>query len=329
MPENDFNKELNEIGALILKGGNAGIHKVITKLTTTQNPMLKEAIESMILQAAKNPNSPYALVVDKDGSINYNATSKISQISNPTDFISNLDEMEEKGIPFSEAAVEDIITDEIQNEIAEIESMAEGSEDLSVEELEAKEAEIEAKSAQIESKLTGIAKIGTGAALIKVLGSVRSKVASTVKGIFSSIFKRKDNAKTTEEKKADEKNGLFGGKKKEENAASINISPEKSIQGEKEIKDKAAENNGKETPSKPKEKMTIDEKIAEESKENPWIIPELRKGVKMKDGVEVKYNPVELKMEKQANQASDDLPGNIDDGPGSSDTENDFDDDFR
>lgn len=324
MPEGDFNKELNEIGILIQKGGTQGIHKVIKKLTSTQNPMLEQAIESMILQASKNPNSPYAMLVDKDGSINYNATTKISQITNPTDFIHNLDELEAKGIPFSEADVEDVITDSIEAEIAELEEMTSDTSEMTEEEVEAKQREVEAKASMIETTLSGVAKVGKAAVVVKVLRTIRGKVTSTIGGLFSKLFRKKTDAKVKADKKSELANGT--GKKDIVNNNSQNKELGKDATDKEKVE---GDVKTQEAPKKSRENMTIDEKIAEESKDNPWIIPELRKGVKMKDGVEVKYNPVELQMEKKSTQAADDLPGNIDDGPGSSDSENDFDDDFR
>lgn len=321
MPENDFNKELNEIGVLIQKGGNQAVHTVIAKLSTTQNPMLEQAIESMIIQAAKNPNSPYAMLIDKDGSINYNATTKISQINNPTDFIKNLDELEEKGIPFSEADVESVINDTVEAEIAELEEMANDNSEMTEEEVEAKQREVEKRASMIEGTLSGIAKVGKAAVVLKVISSVRSKVASAVGGLFSRLFKKKTDAKV----KGDKNNEILNGvNKKNDNIQNKDFGNSVIEKENINVGTKAPE-----TTKKSRENMTIDEKIAEESKDNPWIIPELRKGVKMKDGVEVKYNPVELKMDPKLGQVSDDLPGDIDDGPGSSDTENDFDDDFR
>jgi len=341
MPENDFNKELNEIGVLIQKGGNKAVHTVIAKLSTTQNPMLEQAIESMIMQAAKNPNSPYAMLLDKDGSINYNATTKISQINNPADFIKNLDELEEKGIPFSEADVEAVINDTIEAEIAELEEIANDNSEMTEEEIEAKQIEVERRASMIEGTLSGIAKVGKAAIVVKALSSVRSKVSSAIGGLFSKLFKKKDAAKAKVEKQKDDKNGIFGNASDNENIALGKNEQEKSFGNdvsksgaekrpeEKVIGENTTRENVAETPKKPRDKMTLDEKLAEEAKDNPWIIPELRKGVKMKDGVEVKYNPVELKMDPKLGQVSDDLPGDIDDGPGSSDTENDFEDDLR
>lgn len=156
--ENNINVYLTSIQKMIRSGSPkymSYISKQYMKYKNT-SPIITETIEDMIKKSVNiNPQSPYAVFLDKDGSMSLEAMDNISKISNLPEFISQVQELSKYGIDFQEVSSDDLIIegDEMAEELAkELEEM----DNMSEQEQES----VKSKAGETVVKLTGLALIG-------------------------------------------------------------------------------------------------------------------------------------------------------------------------
>ncbi len=95
--ENGYvNKYLTEIHKIIRSGNPRFISYIAKEYMKYRrvNPHLSDLIQMMISEeSTKNPESPYAIFMDDDGSINLENINEISRISDVSQFIKQVEEL--------------------------------------------------------------------------------------------------------------------------------------------------------------------------------------------------------------------------------------------
>lgn len=177
MAEENVNVYLNSIQKMI-RSGNPKYMSYISKQYVTYkkaSPVIAETIESMIIKNVNiNPSSPYAVFLDKDGTISLDSIDNISKITNLPEFISQVQELSKYGIDFKDVTSEDLIIegDEMAEELAK---ELEDAENMT----EAEQKDAESKAQSTVAKLTGLALIGgtIGNAARGLLSRIRESLA--------------------------------------------------------------------------------------------------------------------------------------------------------
>ena len=121
------------------------------------NPVLASIMENMIRSEASEQGSVYAIFVDNDNSINLDAMSDISKITNIADFIKNVDALADQDVDFGDLTSDELIiegmqiAEELAREIEEMESSID-YEEPSVE--ESVDTQIESKASNVLAKIS-------------------------------------------------------------------------------------------------------------------------------------------------------------------------------
>ena len=127
-------------------------------------------------QVAKNSKSPYAIFLDNDQTINLEAMSDISKITNSSEFISHVQELSKYDIDFSDLSADDLIIE--GSEIAE-----DLAKDLENEELTEEELKTTEEKADTTIKKMGI--------LCAIGGAIGGAASTAISKIRNALSKRK------------------------------------------------------------------------------------------------------------------------------------------
>ena len=180
---------------------------------SNENYKIAMELRSMITSQSHNKGSIYAILMDKDGSLNSIAISKLSEVSDVASFTKTVNALTEQKFDFGDISSSDLIVSGMQiaeklaQEIKELETNIDtGSEEVD----EGSVAGIEAKT---EIALQNAGKLGSmGAGILAVLAGVRNRISSVVNRIRSKKNKEEENF--VDEKNDDADNTLNSGTKK-------------------------------------------------------------------------------------------------------------------
>lgn len=237
----------------IIKCGNpkylSYISKEYMKVRDT-NPQIALAITCMIQKEATEDKSVYAIFLDNDGSININAMSDISKITEIGQFVSTVQDLSQYDVDFSDMSADELIIEgeAIAEQLAaEAESLENQINNISVDEttnIEETESDITNKSNEIMNKAIGFAAVSAAAAAIVArIKSVISRIASSLTG----KKQEQDNVKMgkNEQEKSDkDKNDLLNNatKKLKDKLLDDSFCPRVKIDVEKAVEDTEREN---------------------------------------------------------------------------------------
>ena len=237
----------------IIKCGNpkylSYISKEYMKVRDT-NPQIALAITCMIQKEATEDKSVYAIFLDNDGSININAMSDISKITEIGQFVSTVQDLSQYDVDFSDMSADELIIEgeAIAEQLAaEAESLENQINNISVDEttnIEETESDITNKSNEIMNKAIGFAAVSAAAAAIVTrIKSVISRIASSLTG------KKQEQAnvkmeKNEQEKSDKDKNNLLNNatKKLKDKVLDDSFCPRVKIDVEKAVEDTEREN---------------------------------------------------------------------------------------
>ena len=172
------------------------------------NPQIALAISCMIQKEATDEGSVYAIFLDSNGTINLEAMSDISKITNLNEFINNVEKLAEFNIDFSDLTADELIIEgeQIAEELArEAERLEQEIEGIDVDEntdVSQIESIIDSKSSEVLTKV-GVF-VGISAAFAGIIVRIKSvflRVTSILSGKKSEkkIIKN-ENHKNNENK---------------------------------------------------------------------------------------------------------------------------------
>ena len=220
----------------IIKSGNPKFLSYISKeymKFKDINPEITLAITCMIQKEATEDSSVYGIFLNNNGTINIEAMSDISKISNVNEFVGTINELSEFNIDFSDLTADDLIKEGevIAEELArEAESIASEIDSLNVEE----NTEILNERSNSIQKADDITrKVG----VLVTIGGLSSTILNKIRDIMSRItrsFMRKKNEKQSiieENKKEQVKNESENKTQKDESFCPIvNIDVKKAVE---------------------------------------------------------------------------------------------------
>ena len=237
----------------IIKCGNpkylSYISKEYMKVRDT-NPQIALAITCMIQKEATEDKSVYAIFLDNDGSININAMSDISKITEIGQFVSTVQDLSQYDVDFSDMSADELIIEgeAIAEQLAaEAESLENQINNIPIDEntnIEETESDITNKSNEIMNKAIGFAAVSAAvAAIVARIKSVISRIASSLTG----KKQEQDNVKMkkNEQEKSDkDKNNLLNNanKKLKDKVLDDSFCPRVKIDVEKAVEDTEREN---------------------------------------------------------------------------------------
>lgn len=237
----------------IIKCGNPKYLSYISKeymKVKDANPQIALAITCMIQKEATEDKSVYAIFLDNDGSININAMSDISKITEIDQFVSTVQDLSQFDVDFSDMSADELIIEgeAIAEQLAaEAESLENEINNISVDEttnIEATESDITNKSNEIMSKAVGFAAVSAAAAAIVArIKGVLARISSSLTG--KKQEQENVKAEKTEQEKEDEdkKNILNSAAKKvKEKVLDDSFCPRVKIDVEKAVEDTEREN---------------------------------------------------------------------------------------
>lgn len=237
----------------IIKCGNPKYLSYISKeymKVKDANPQIALAITCMIQKEATEDKSVYAIFLDNDGSININAMSDISKITEIDQFVSTVQDLSQFDVDFSDMSADELIIEgeAIAEQLAaEAESLENEINNISVDEttnIEATESDITNKSNEIMSKAVGFAAVSAAAAAIVArIKGVLARISSSLTG----KKQEQDNVKaekTEQEKEDEDKNNILNSaaKKVKEKVLDDSFCPKVKIDVEKAVEDTEREN---------------------------------------------------------------------------------------
>lgn len=237
----------------IIKCGNPKYLSYISKeymKVKDANPQIALAITCMIQKEATEDKSVYAIFLDNDGSININAMSDISKITQIDQFVSTVQDLSQFDVDFSDMSADELIIEgeAIAEQLAaEAESLENEINNISVDEttnIEATETDITNKSNEIMSKAVGFAAVSAAAAAIVArIKGVLARISSSLTG----KKQEQDNVKaekTEQEKEDEDKNNILksAAKKVKEKVLDDSFCPRVKIDVEKAVEDSEREN---------------------------------------------------------------------------------------
>lgn len=156
------------------------------------NPILASVMENIIRSEASEKGSVYAIFIDNDNSINLDAMSDISKITNVADFIKNVDALSEQDVDFGDLTSDELIiegmqiAEELAREIEEMESSID-YEGPSVE--ESVDTQIESKASNVLAKISAFSAV-TGVVKITI-DAIKSRIESSKNRVKENIKNKK------------------------------------------------------------------------------------------------------------------------------------------
>ena len=230
----------------IIKCGNPKYLSYISKeymKVKDSNPQIALAITCMIQKEATEDKSVYAIFLDNDGSININAMSDISKITEIDQFVSTVQDLSQFDVDFSDMSADELIIEgeAIAEQLAaEAESLENEINNISVDEttnIEATESDITNKSNEIMSKAVGFAAVSAAAAAIVArIKGVLARISSSLTGKKQEQENVKAE-KTEQEKEDEDKNNILNSaaKKVKEKVLDDSFCPKVKIDVEKAV----------------------------------------------------------------------------------------------
>ena len=237
----------------IIKCGNPKYLSYISKeymKVKDSNPQIALAITCMIQKEATEDKSVYAIFLDNDGSININAMSDISKITEIDQFVSTVQDLSQFDVDFSDMSADELIIEgeAIAEQLAaEAESLENEINNISVDEttnIETTESDITNKSNEIMSKAVGFAAVSAAAAAIVArIKGVLARISSSLTGKKQEQENVKAE-KTEQEKEDEDKNNILNSaaKKVKEKVLDDSFCPKVKIDVEKAVEDTEREN---------------------------------------------------------------------------------------
>ena len=234
----------------IIKCGNPKYLSYISKeymKVKDANPQIALAITCMIQKEATEDKSVYAIFLDNDGSININAMSDISKITEIDQFVNTVQDLSQFDVDFSDMSADELIIEgeAIAEQLAaEAESLENEINNISVDEttnIEATESDLSNKSNEIMSKAVGFAAVS----------AVAAAIVARIKGVFARISssltgkkQEQDNVKAEQEKEDEDKKNILNSaaKKVKEKVLDDSFCPKVKIDVEKAVEDTEREN---------------------------------------------------------------------------------------
>ena len=237
----------------IIKCGNPKYLSYISKeymKVKDANPQIALAITCMIQKEATEDKSVYAIFLDNDGSININAMSDISKITEIDQFVSTVQDLSQFDVDFSDMSADELIIEgeAIAEQLAmEAESLENEINNISVDEttnIEATESDLSNKSNEIMSNAVGFAAVSAAAAAIVArIKGVLARISSSLTGKKQEQENVKAE-KTEQEKEDEDKNNILNSaaKKVKEKVLDDSFCPKVKIDVEKAVEDTEREN---------------------------------------------------------------------------------------
>ena len=194
--EEDIQKYISNINKIIKSGSPKYITYISKEYLRNEksNPYLAQVIEGLVNTEAKKAGSIYAILVDNDGTINLNAMSDLSKVSNVAELVKNIEALSGQNVDFGSLTSEELIVEGMQiaedlaREVDSLESNID-FENENVDESIVTDIESKADDAvQIATKMGG-----TGGAILAIISVVRSKISSILSKIRTGKSKAKDD----------------------------------------------------------------------------------------------------------------------------------------
>ena len=202
------NKYIASMNKIIASGNPKYLSYVCKEYITYKknNPVLAMILENMIRKEASDTGSVYAILIDNDNTINIEAASDISKITNVADFIKNVDALSEQDVDFGDLTSDELIIEgmEIAEELArEIEELENNIDSENITQSESIEAEIDSKT---ENALGKITFFGVMAATFKsVVEKIKERLNSTKFKLKERVKSKIAQNKVNKEEKNKEK----------------------------------------------------------------------------------------------------------------------------
>ncbi len=199
--DEEIKKYISNINKIISSGDPKYISYISKEYMNYKknNPILASVMENMIRSEASEKGSVYAIFVDNDNSMNLDAMSDISKITNVADFIKNVDALSEQDVDFGDLTSDELIIEGMQiaedlaREIEELESTRDYEEPL-------EETNIDS---QVESKASiALAKVS---AFTAVSAGIKTAIDFIKNRIESAKNRVKENLKNKKIQKEQEK----------------------------------------------------------------------------------------------------------------------------
>ena len=200
MEEENLKKYLYEMNRAIRSGNPRFMSYVSREYMKYQNtsPVIAEAIKDMIVKEKnRNSQSPYAVFLDSDGSINLESMSDISRISNLSEFIAQVQRLSEFNIDFENMTADDLI---INSERIAEELEKEAASDLDKSDMTENDIRNAEKNAG-----NALAKLSLFAAIGGAVGGAFRSAISRIRGKMSGLGKKKQEIVKEETEKREDK----------------------------------------------------------------------------------------------------------------------------
>lgn len=160
MEDIETKKYISNMNKIISRGNPKYVSYVSREYMNAKrnNPILSMILEEMIKKEAKETGSIYAIFIDNDNTINLEAMSDISKITNVAEFIKNIEALAGQKVDFGELTSDELIiegmeiAEELARQIDEIEQMKSQEIDESV----TQNAEAKVNSLTGKIALTGV-----------------------------------------------------------------------------------------------------------------------------------------------------------------------------
>lgn len=220
--DEDIEKYLTNMNKIIKSGSPkyiAYVSKEYLRLRK-ENPNLAESIQAMINTHSKKPGSIYAILVDSDGSINFNSIDDLSRVSNVAELVKNVEALADQNVDFGTISSEELIVEgmQIAEDLAREVDSLDSSIDYESENID--ESVVSDLESEADNAISVASQMGSaGAGIFAIISAVRSKIAGILSKIRSGRSKAtenkenesKDNSNNTENKSNDsnKNNGSF------------------------------------------------------------------------------------------------------------------------
>lgn len=218
LEDEEINKYVASMNKIIASGNPKYLSYVCKEYMTCKknNPVLAMILENMIKKEADETGSVYAILIDNDNSINLDAMSDISKITNTADFIKKVDALADQEVDFGDLTSDELIIEgmEIAEELAkEIENLENNIDYENESQAQNIESEINSKT---ENALGKITLFGAVAVSIKsIVNNIKNRASSAKSGLIERIKnkrarrkqrKEEEKLKAQEDKKTSVKN---------------------------------------------------------------------------------------------------------------------------
>ena len=179
-----------------------------------EDPSLALEIQNLIKLYSKKPNSIYSKLVDKDGTINFEAISDFSKVSNISELAKNIEALTGQNIDLSTVTSDEIISSgmEIAENLAREADNIESSIDFESGNVD--ESVVTGLEEQTENAVQIASRMGAaGAGILGIIAAVRSKIANILGKIRNGKNKAHNKENINNEKINSKKTDLSNSNK--------------------------------------------------------------------------------------------------------------------